>query len=39
VPHDGYVIAVHEDEYMGISEFGISPTTTAPDWANRGTDS
>jgi GNAT superfamily N-acetyltransferase len=24
VPHDGYIIAVHEDEYIGISEFGIN---------------
>jgi GNAT superfamily N-acetyltransferase len=25
VPHEGYFIAVHQDEYLGISEFGINP--------------
>jgi RimJ/RimL family protein N-acetyltransferase len=25
VPHDGYFIAVHREEYIGISEFGINP--------------
>jgi RimJ/RimL family protein N-acetyltransferase len=26
VPHDGYVIAVCVDDYIGISEFGINPS-------------
>jgi GNAT superfamily N-acetyltransferase len=26
VPHDGYIIAVHEDAYVGISEFGLNPS-------------
>jgi mycothiol synthase len=26
VPHNGYIIAVHDNEYIGISEFGINPS-------------
>jgi mycothiol synthase len=25
VPHDGYFIAVHDDEYIGLSEFSVAP--------------